>query len=256
VAARWQGLKFEDLSAEEKKSFFSYKFVVRILPPMDEDGLRRIFARLNRNVVALNEQELRNATYWGPFIKAIQYMADDDPFWSDSGIFNANDIRRMRDHEFISELAVAFLHGVQNKKERLDHYYQLYETQFEDRDRLVNTFRIVTAEISQLLPQLAATRWRKTSDFYTLFLVLASRANEFPWPADSREVIARRIVDFGTRVDRLLRIEEDNWSAGEDDAKVYARAVARAASDRTNRVARQNALVRFLYEDPQAELPS
>ena len=83
---------------------------------MDDEGLRKIFARLNRNVVALNEQELRNATYWGPFIKTIQSIADDDSFWSESGVFSAKDHRRMIDHEFISQLAVAFLHGVQNKE--------------------------------------------------------------------------------------------------------------------------------------------
>jgi hypothetical protein len=108
-------------------------------------------------VVALNEQKLRNATYWGPFIKTIQFMADEDILWAESGLFSANDHRRMLDHEYLSELAIAYLHGPQNKKDRLDHYYQLYEERFEDRDRLVKTFRKVTAEIEQLVPKLAGT---------------------------------------------------------------------------------------------------
>ncbi|HLH32550.1 MAG TPA: DUF262 domain-containing protein [Terriglobia bacterium] len=254
VTPKWRGLRFETLSGDEKKLFFSYKFVVRVLPSMDDEGLRRIFARLNRNVVALNEQELRNATYWGPFIQSIQKMADDDPFWASSGIFSANDHRRMLDHEFISELAVAFLHGPQNKKERLDHYYRLYEAEFDDRDRMEATFRTVTAEISKLLPALATTRWRKRSDFYTLFLTLASRAGELPWAADKRTTISRHLVDFGSRVDRLLGIEEDSWAAGDEDIKNYARAVSRAASDRASRVARQNALKQFLFGGGQGEL--
>lgn len=254
ITARWRGLSFDDLSPDEKKSVFGYKFVVRILPAIDDEGLRKIFARLNRNVVALNEQELRNATYWGPFIKAIQGMADDDPFWAESDIFSANDHRRMLDHEFISELAIAFLHGPQNKKDKLDHYYQLYEEQFEDRDRLVSTFRTVTAEISQLIVSMGATRWKKKSDFYTLFLVLASRSGEFPWAADRRNVITDRILNFGSRVDRLLRIEEGEWVAGDDDAKAYARAVIRAASDRANRIHREIALAQYLFQDMQVEL--
>src|SRR3954451_13806764 len=108
---------------------------------MEDDDTRKIFARLNRNVVALNEQELRNATYWGPFITAIQSMADDDSFWAESGIFSANDHRRMLDHEYISELSIAYLHGPQNKKDRLDHYYQLYEEAFEEREKLIADFR-------------------------------------------------------------------------------------------------------------------
>ena len=254
VTARWRGLSFEQLGADEKKAFFAYKFVVRVLPPIDDEGLRRIFTRLNRNVVALNDQELRNATYWGPFIKTIQTIADEDPFWSDSGVFSANDHRRMLDHEFISELATAFLHGPQNKKEKLDHYYQLYEERFEDSDRLMNVFRTVTAEIRQLLPNLTATRWRKKSDFYTLFLAMTSKVVELPWPADRRQTIARRVIDFGERVDRLLRLEEDNWGGGEDDAKLYARNVSRAASDKANRIARQEAFMQFVFQDVQPDL--
>lgn len=247
VAQRWRGLKFDDLGVDEKKIVFAYKFVVRILPPLDDEGVRKIFSRLNRNVVALNEQELRNATYWGPFIKAIQYIADEDQFWSESGIFSANDHRRMLDHEFISELAVALLHGPQNKKDKLDSYYQLYEERFEDRDRLVDAFRTITGEIRQLVPALAATRWRKKSDFYTLFLVLATKAGDFPWPADRRTQIASRLLDFGNRVDSILRLEEGAWVTHDQNVAEYARGVARAASDRTNRVAREKALSNFVF---------
>ncbi len=85
VTRQWRGLRFEELGAEEKKRIFAYKFVVRVLPQMTDDEIRKIFSRLNRNVVALNEQELRNATYWGPFIKSIQSMADDHEFWAKVG---------------------------------------------------------------------------------------------------------------------------------------------------------------------------
>ncbi|MDP9084568.1 MAG: DUF262 domain-containing protein [Pseudomonadota bacterium] len=249
ISASWKGLAFDSLGVEEKKSFFSYKFVVRILPALDEEGLRRIFARLNRNVVALNEQELRNATYWGPFIKAIQWMADNDQFWADCGVFSANDHRRMVDHEYISELAIAYLHGPQNKKDKLDHYYQLYEQQFEDRDRMVANFGKVTAEISRVLPNLVQTRWRKKSDFYSLFLALASKAADLPWPMDYRETVSQRILEFGARVDRLLRIEEESWEEDDEQVKTYARSVARAASDRANRVARDEALGSKVFFD-------
>ncbi|WP_175783930.1 DUF262 domain-containing protein [Burkholderia ambifaria] len=247
VARQWRGAKFDDLSTDEKKTIFGYKFVVRVLPPLDEEGIRAIFSRLNRNVVSLNEQELRNATYWGPFIKTIQFMADDDPFWTESGIFSANDHRRMIDHEYISELAISVLHGPQNKKDKLDHYYQLYEESFEDRDELLRKFRATTSEISQLLPRLAGTRWRKKSDFYTLFLCLAERANQFPLSADDREEVAQRITEFGNRVDEVTRLEEADQVERDPDVTSYARAVARAASDRQNRINRANALNHFVF---------
>ncbi|MCE8017706.1 DUF262 domain-containing protein [Halomonas sp. MCCC 1A17488] len=248
LQARWVGLKFEDLSPEEKQLVFSYKFVVRVLPNMPEEELRKIFARLNRNVVALNEQELRNATYWGPFIKAIQEMADQDPFWSEAGVFSANDHRRMLDHEFLSEMAVAFLHGPQNKKDKLDYYYQLYEREFEAKEDLVRTFRAVTGEISQLLPDLVKTRWRKKSDFYTLYLCLAEKTDDLPFSQDVRERVSGRIRLLGEKVDALARLEEEDWEEPSPDVARYARAVARAASDKGNRVARANAFNSFVFE--------
>ena len=227
---------------------FSYKFVVRILPGSEED-IRLIFARLNRNVEALNDQELRNATYSGPFIRTVQRMADEDPFWAESGIFSANDHRRMLDQEFISELLIAFLHGPQNKKDKLDTYYQAYEEYFEEGSRVEASFRSVTSELTALLPDLKFTRWRKKSDFYTLFLLLASKAGELPWPRDEREKVGRRLYAFGDEVDRLVRLDEGALLEAENPTVQYARAVSRAASDRANRIAREEALARFIFGD-------
>jgi hypothetical protein len=247
ISRQWRTLHFEDLGVDEKKAVFGYKFVVRILPQMNEEGLRKIFTRLNRNVVALNEQELRNATYWGPFIKAIQYISDDDLFWSEAGIFSANDHRRMIDQEYISELAIAYLHGPQNKKDKLNDYYQLYEDSFDSRDRMVSEFRKITSEIEQILPNFKQTRWRKKSDFYTLFLGMAENVNEFPLSADARNEVSGRVFDFGQRVEGLLRLDETQWSGSDREVVKYARGVARAASDRANRVARAEAFSAFVF---------
>lgn len=248
VQSKWRGSKFEDLEPEEKQRVFAYKFVVRVLPEMQDEDLRKIFARLNRNVVALNNQELRNATYWGPFIQSIQEMADEDDFWAGSGIFSANDHRRMLDHEYISELAIAYLHGDQNKKDKLDYYYQLYEEEFETRDHLVSAFKKITGEISQFFPELSATRWKKKSDFYTLFLVLAKMADKFPLARDERGELAAKISSFGSQVDALAGLQEEDWENPSQMAAQYTRAVARAASDKGNRVIRMATLEQFMSE--------
>ncbi len=252
VQARWRGLKFDDLDDDEKQAVFGYKLVVRILPAMSEEELRRIFARLNRNVVALNPQELRNATYWGPFISLVQELADGDPFWADSGLFSANDHRRMLDHEFISELVVGFMHGAMNKKDKLDHYYQLYEEEFDRRGEISSIVKTTTAEIAQVLPHLAETRWRKKSDFYTLFLSLASRAPEFPLPRDAREALRERLLDLGNQVDALIKMDEQGWGKADPVTVKYARNVLGAASDRGSRVERAEAFEQFVFGTPGA----
>jgi hypothetical protein len=248
IENRHRGLYFEDLTSDEKQTIFRYKFVVRILPEMAHDELRKIFARLNRNVVALNDQELRNATYWGPFIKTIQKISDEIAFWGDSGVFSANDHRRMIDQEFISELAIALLHGTQNKKDKLDYYYRLFEEEFEAENDMFQSFSRITAEIEQILPDLRRTRRKKRSDFYTLFLVIAERKAELPFDRQTRATLSTRLKQFAEKVDQLVRIEEKNWKDVNLSLVNYAKSVQRAASDRSNRASRANALMQFFFQ--------
>ena len=179
-------LYFDDLSGEQKKAIYNYSLVVRVLPEMPEIQLRSIFQRLNRHVVSLNRQELRHATYWGEFISCVEKLADDER-WTSISVFTPNDVRRMLDIEFISELVVGHLHGVQNKKESLDDWYESYEQEFEQRRDVEKVFSATLAELHGILPDIAETRWRKKSDFYTLFLVLAERAKQFPFSRDTRD---------------------------------------------------------------------
>lgn len=257
VSAPWRNREFKDLHDDQKKCILGYKFVVRILPAeLRDEDIRAVFSRINKNVVNLNDQELRNATYSGEFIEAIQKIADDDPFWADSGIFSANDHRRMLDHEFISELVVACLHGLQNKKDRLDDYYQRYETNFENRAEVAELFKVTTLEIARILPNLRSTRWRKRSDFYTMFTEFASRNQRMPFDEGNLDVIRGRIVRFGNEVDEILKLDDRDRGGFDRNVITYARGVSRAASDRGNRIARSYAFSRKVFEEePLHELP-
>jgi hypothetical protein len=241
----WGEASFDELSGTLKQQFFAYKFVVRTLPDMQEEELRAIFRRLNKNVVALNAQELRHATYWGPFIKMVEEQADNNPFWEDSGIFSTNDVRRMLDVEFISELAVAILHGLQDKKKKLDHYYQLYESGFDARDTNQRLFFDITRELEAVLPDIRKTRWRKKSDFYSLFVVLAPHTQTFPLTREARDQLHQILIAFGDEVSAFLAIDLENseevesWPA---NVRRYGVAVERAATDLNSRKARHEVL--------------
>jgi hypothetical protein len=190
-----------------------------------------IFKRINRNTISLNKQELRHATYWGEFILCMETLGDD-PLWSDLKVFSANDIRRMLDVEFISELAIAILHGLQNKKSTLDKYYVLYEKEFEQRKEVEKVFRLVLAEMTAIVTGQVGSRWRKKSDFYSLFLVLAKLASGMPFSSGRRKSISSALQNFGKHVDAYLRGDMPN--APKNVVK-YATAVERAATDLANR---------------------
>lgn len=239
-SGRWAGAKFDDLAAEDRKKLFEYNFVVRQLPEMPDDELRAIFQRINRNTVTLNPQELRRATYWGEFITLMETLADLD-FWTFASIFSANDRRRMLDVEFVSELTVAMLNGLQNKKKNLEQFYQQYETSFDDAGTVRGAFGRVLGELEQLLPDLPKTRWRKKSDFYSLFLKFARHQQLLPLSSDSRDLAKRILMGFAADVDSV--IAQDIIPATTPPAVLdYVRNVERAATDLGARKAREVAI--------------
>jgi hypothetical protein len=163
----------------------------------------------------------------------------DDPLWLEMNIFSANDIRRMLDVEYISEIAIALLHGVQNKKSTLDRYYVTYENEFEQRENVQKVFRLVLPEIAAILEEQKGSRWKKKSDFYSLFLVFAEHSNQLPLSSNQRKSITSLLTSFGKDVDEYLR---DNLKKPHKDVIKYANAVERAASDVANRKERHEVL--------------
>lgn len=236
----WGGMKFDDLSPDDKKKIFGYTFIVRVLPDMSDDDIRGIFQRLNKNVVALNAQELRQATYWGPFIKTMQDISNYS-YWSTTGVFTPLNIRRMMDVEFISELSVAVLHGHQNKKETLDKYYQDYEEEFEAKEELVEKFQKVLFELEQLYPDIKNTRWRKKTDFYSLFTFLAAKTDNIPMDSQTRADLRGILDSFASDVTRFLSAAEDQQGEFSEDVREYGKSI-RASSDIGNRKRRAVAL--------------
>lgn len=201
-------MTFDDLTSDQKKKIYSYSFVVRLLPEMSDQELREIFSRLNRNNVVLNSQELRQATYWGQFINTMNEIADDD-IWRELGIFTANDVKRMLDVEFISELTIAAIHGVQNKKLTLDKYYELYEDEFPEKAETKFTFSIVNREIANLLPTNSKTRWAKKTDFYTLFVLLAHKKHLLPFGEAKASIGRELLLDIAEQIDRYVSTEKE-----------------------------------------------
>lgn len=241
----YRNMKFDDLPGDIKKIVYGYTFQVRILPEMPDDEIRGIFQRLNKNVVALNPQELRQATYSGKFIKTVQEIADYH-FWSTCGIFTPRETRRMLDIEFISEISIAILNGLQNKKETLDDYYSLYEENFEQDGELIDTFQTVLFQIEQIFPNLKGTRFKKKTDFYSLFLYLASKKNFLPLTADNLSLVRQKLTIFSDNVNIFVSTA-DEQPIQDEVAENYSKAL-RASSDLGNRKRRQNSLATLLDE--------
>ena len=245
---QWGGLTFEELKPIEKKRIYEYDFIARYLPDIADTEIRNIFQRLNRNNVVLNPQELRQATYWGPFITTMNEISEYEN-WGRLDIFTSNDIKRMLDVEYISEIAIEILHGHQNKKQTIDKYYALYEVEFDKRNFIKEVFDSVLREFLMILPSIKSTnRWFKKTDFYSLFVVFAEHKDSLPLNKEKRELAIHRLNTIGEQIDKMVsinKIEEDSEEPLnieiKENIEKYVQSI-RASSDLGSRRRREETL--------------
>lgn len=237
----WDGQSFKDLTPEQKRSFWDYKIVVRALRNTNDAEIRDLFQRLNTNNIALNDQELRNARFTGRFKAACERLADD-PFFQSVGLFTPREVRRMEDIEFVSELLVLTIDGVQNKKDHLEDYYTNYNDDFPNETQYELEFRTAVNLLQQISDEDNQAVFKTKSNFYSLFgachrYFKETKRAHFMQPASLSIEITKLLSDArGFRGDTEVSPE----------VREYADAVSRAASDRSRRAKRQEILLSII----------
>lgn len=249
---QWKNKTFSELDEPLRLRFRRYELIARKLPDANVTVLREIFRRLNKTVEPLEPQELRHAAYTGPFMRLIE-DAGKSSILEELGVFSPKDYLRRRNDELIGEIAYAVISkAYPNKKEGLDELFLSYERHgvpvgtLEDLER---RFGRVFSTIGPISSMLRRTRFRNKSDFYSLFVFLAKDAEILPPQNVAEERFFQVIKEFSGRVNDIKREEAEGRSIEtltRDDlggsAVRYLRAVERAASDRLNRVRREESL--------------
>ncbi|MHB1681282.1 MAG: GmrSD restriction endonuclease domain-containing protein [Bacilli bacterium] len=172
----YYGLFFNDLPIDAKDDFLSYKVDINEIVHPTEEMVREIYSRVNKYTVALNKQELRRADFPGQFLSLSEKLAVNE-FFDESKLFSVASRRRMGDVEFTSELLAILLGGVQDKRDKLDEFYEEYaEWDTEGMKQIEFTFLNILNTItiifnSKSIP-IAQTRFRQRADFYSLFTAI------------------------------------------------------------------------------------
>lgn len=257
ASSPYMNASFDSLTPEQKQQFYKYNFAVRYLETNSEAEVRDMFARLNKNLSPLKPQELRNAIYAGPFSVLSGKLADH-PFWAQYRIITPAAIRRMGDIEFVSDLLIGTMHGPQaGNAQTIDEYYKIYEDyedEFPDQPRITDRFRDTLSLIRRALPDLAETRWGNKTDFYTLFVAIATTLRVCRFIKGSEDALGERLKEFGREVDIRLSDEEADVS---EDAADYVRAVQRGATDKARRATRHRAMMKVIdpFFRPRTDQP-
>src|SRR5262249_31149571 len=130
------GREFEALDDKAQDAIREYPFTCHSFHGLSDAEVLEIFRRLNTYSIPLNPQELRNGRWFGHFKQlvyklAFQYLE----FWRLHRVFTEQSIARMLEAELVSELLVAQLAGMQDKKKSLSGFYEKYDEIFSEGEQ-------------------------------------------------------------------------------------------------------------------------
>jgi len=222
--------KFKALEPYFQTRILSYEMSTHILPPQAEDrDVLKIFARLNSTGIKLNQQELRNAAYFGIF-KTLMYDLAYEQLdrWRAWRIFTEDQIARMDEVQLTSDFALNLLEGLSGRSQaRINARYRDHDEAFPQADELTRRFRDVMDWIERILPQLALTVFRGEIYFFTLFVFVYDQLYGLGSSLDEK-LKAERVDDSALR--ECLLTADQNFRQGNVPPLVLD-AVGRASSD-------------------------
>ncbi|WFP65480.1 DUF262 domain-containing protein [Mesorhizobium sp. WSM4904] len=182
IESPYIGKRFSDLDQDAKDRISQYSLICEVFYGVEDSDILRIFARLNTHSVKLNAQELRNGKYFGQFKRSSYDLAVEHlEFWRKNRIFTEQGIARMQEAELTSELIIAMISGLQDKKKSIDGFYAKFDEEFPERGQVEDRFRKTIDAINVSVgDELPSTEFRRVPLFYSLFTATYHRIYGLP----------------------------------------------------------------------------
>jgi hypothetical protein len=174
-------VKFSELSKTEQSKFKMIPLSIGYLIEADDSDVIEIFGRLNSVSKTLNAQEKRNAKYSGEVKQfCLKQAADRVNFWRDYGIFSANDISRMLEVQFVSDIVINLINGLSDYgSTKIDKFYSNNDEEFPEIDsvskRLENVFGKIISIDKTVIKE---TIFSRHPILFNLILILDSVNNK------------------------------------------------------------------------------
>lgn len=207
-----KAVRYSELDRNQRRQFLMTALSVGYLVDASDQDVIEIFARINSVAKTLNPQEKRNAQFSGEFKRfSLREAVDRLAFWRSYGIFTDNDIARMLEVQFASDLVMNLREGLQDfSASRLSKYYASYDEDFEDAgptkkrlDRLFSVLLDLPADV------LKGTIFCRPQILFSLLLVIDRM------PKVSKQKLAHCITDLDARVEAVR--SSDNQKALQTD---------------------------------------
>jgi hypothetical protein len=204
------GAGFRDLSKKLQQQVLDYQFMVHIFPSETDDrDILEIFARMNATGTKLNNQELRNAEYFGEFKSvAFSMAAENLEIWRSWQLFSEANIARMLEVEFTSELMIFAIMGVTDNNSRvIDASYRQYDDDFPGKSeiikRLRGTITIIDESYRSRMPELLRSKAIVYAIFATVYDLLFGIGSKLS-PKKAGSVSKPKLETIGSRARLIL----------------------------------------------------
>lgn len=227
--------KFADLNDREKRRILSYQFSVHVLPSDTSDSeILSIFARMNSTGSKLNEQELRNAEYFGEFkISSYQEALRNLERWRVWKVFSEQEIARMKEVEFTSILFINLIDGLfERTQNNIKKYYKKYNNDFPMRKKVEKEFSDIMNKIDEKFgAQISKSAFSNSSLFLQLFYLVYRLEDAQKSLTDSR---VKRVIEIGNRLKNRKALPEE---------------VSLALASRFNRLSNQKIVADYIFQN-------
>jgi hypothetical protein len=175
------GKKYSELPETVQNTIWDYQISVQEIRAKDPQAIQALFRRLNYVVESLNDQELRHSQYFGEFAQAVESLTKEH-YWEDFNIFSRRDSRRMKDAEFMSELFIVVIDGIQDQQKTVSKFYSDFDVIFPQKPKVLAKFKQIIASLETIKDTISKTRLRNKSDFYGL----VAAVNELRLPTNGK----------------------------------------------------------------------
>ena len=249
--ASFADLFWKDLCQEEKSIILNYRINSRLIPPhVTKDEIRLIFARLNETDRSLNPQELRNATLNGEFLTASVEIADSEEMKA-FNVFSSNDMRRMLDVEFASQLLGYERNGISNESAKsINELYDKYSNEYPDFKSDVSNVRASLRKIWSLFADEDVKRFFETqNNIYTLHALLDIEPNR------DEDKVRIALSEF-VRAYRDAPEEEGNGANIDTEITDYRKGASSRTRSKSSRSLRIFALRKWIRRHLDEEISS
>lgn len=180
---RLRGKKLKSLEEGDYERFVTYSLPVFIFTEATPRDVQEAFRRINSHTSVLNPEEMRHSRYQGAMKWFVVDLSSDlQEQLKILGVFTKNQLLRMNDAKFVSEILYAILYGVTTtKSQQLDTLYEDYD----DESSLENPDEI-KRQVTSAMDVVATWDWLPSYSFnksyHFLCLVLAIMHAQRPVP--------------------------------------------------------------------------